>query len=43
MGAIVVVILNEVRYGGYEMAVVDYDQVVQALDANRPQATIELA
>ena len=36
MGAIVVVVLNEVRQGGYETAVVDYDQVVQALDANRP-------
>ena len=36
MGPIVVVVLDELNQDGHEMAVVDHDQVVPALDANRP-------
>ena len=36
MGPIVVVVLDELRQDGHEMAVVDHDQVIQTLVANRP-------
>ena len=36
MGLIVVVVLAEIGQDGHETAVIDHDQVVQALDANPP-------
>ncbi len=35
MGTIVVVVVDEFPQDGYQVALVDHDQVVQALDPNR--------